>query len=170
MDIHLRRVSANDAAAMSEMMNDPHVFPGLMQLPFSSPEMWRERLEKSSKSVNDLSLVAEVGGKIVGSAGLHESSPSPRRAHARGLGMSVAAAYQGKGVGTALMNGLLDWADNWTHVTRIELNVYADNEAAIRLYKKFGFVQEGLFRNYAMRAGVLTDTLAMARFKPGGSP
>ncbi len=167
MDIHLRRVSVNDAAAMSEMMNDPHVFPGLMQLPFSSPEMWRERLEKSAKSWNELSLVAEVGGKFVGSAGLNETHTSPRRAHARSLGISVSAAYQGKGVATALMTGLLDWADNWTHVTRIELGVYADNEAAIGLYKKFGFVQEGLFRKYAMRAGVLTDTLSMARFRPG---
>ena len=57
-----------------------------------------------------------------------------------GLGISVAPAAQGKGVGTALMAALCDYADKWIGAMRIELTVYADNDVALRLYEKFGFV------------------------------
>ncbi|MNR49613.1 Spermidine N(1)-acetyltransferase [compost metagenome] len=79
--------------------------------------------------------------------------------------MGVAVAWQGKGVGSKLLATALDIADNWMNLQRIELSVYADNEAAIALYRKFGFETEGLFRDYAVRDGVLVDTLSMARLR-----
>jgi len=48
-------------------------------------------------------------------------------------------------------------------VQRIELEVFVDNEAAIGLYRKFGFVVEGTLRRYAFRDGKYVDVLAMAR-------
>ena len=50
--------------------------------------------------------------------------------------------WQGKGVGAALMRAGLTFADNWLNLTRVELEVYADNEAAIHLYERFGFELE----------------------------
>ena len=44
------------------------------------------------------------------------------------------------------MRRLLDWADNWAGLLRVELGVYADNERAIALYRKFGFELEGCQR------------------------
>jgi putative acetyltransferase len=79
------------------------------------------------------------------------------------LGVSVAREAQGRGVGKALMAALCDYADNWAGVLRLELTVYADNERAIGLYRKFGFVVEGTHRAYAMRDGRYVDALAMAR-------
>ncbi|MNE93505.1 putative acetyltransferase YhhY [compost metagenome] len=61
---------------------------------------------------------------------------------------------------------VLDLADNWMNVQRVELSVYADNDAAIGLYRKFGFETEGLFRQYAVRDGQLVDALSMARLRP----
>jgi L-phenylalanine/L-methionine N-acetyltransferase len=166
MHLLIRRTTIEDAAAISDMMGDPDVYPGTLQLPFPSPELWRERMSRGPKTLDELSLIAHADDKPVGSAGLFSVSPSPRRAHTRGLGISVIGPYQGKGVGKALMQVMLDWADNWTIITRIELQVYADNEHAIRLYRQFGFEQEGLFRGHAIRAGKLADTLAMARTVP----
>ncbi len=88
-----------------------------------------------------------------------------RRAHCGSLGMGVAVSWQGKGVGSMLLAAALDVADNWMNLRRVELTVYADNEAAIGLYRKFGFETEGLMRDYAVRDGRWVDTLAMARLR-----
>jgi putative acetyltransferase len=79
--------------------------------------------------------------------------------------MGVAVAWQGKGVGSMLLAAALEVADNWMNLRRVELTVYADNEAAIGLYRKFGFETEGLMRDYAVRDGRWVDTLAMARLR-----
>ena len=48
---------------------------------------------------------------------------------------------------------------------RVELTVYADNQAAQGLYRKFGFEVEGLLRDYALRDGKFVDTVSMARLR-----
>jgi putative acetyltransferase len=79
--------------------------------------------------------------------------------------MAVRDDWQGKGAGTALMQAAVDLADKWLNLTRLELDVYTDNEPAIRLYKKFGFVIEGTLVNYAYRDGQYVDTYTMARLR-----
>ncbi|WP_282373566.1 GNAT family N-acetyltransferase, partial [Pseudomonas sp. PS02290] len=71
----------------------------------------------------------------------------------------------GKGVGSRLMAAVLEVADNWMNLHRVELTVFADNEAALALYRKFGFETEGRLRDYAIRDGVLVDAISMARLK-----
>jgi len=165
--ITIRRSQVSDAAAMAQLMSHPEVFSGLLQLPYPSEELWRARLQDNAvPGKPDLSLVAEVQGQVVGSAGLHPAGASLRRRHAMSLGISVAAEAQGRGIGRALMAALMDYADNWGQVLRTELTVYADNARAIRLYESFGFQREGLMRAYALRNGVYVDTLAMARLHP----
>jgi len=73
--------------------------------------------------------------------------------------------WQGKGVGTAMMHVVIDLADRWLNLTRIELTVFTDNESAIALYRKFGFEIEGALRKYAFRDGEFVDAYAMARVK-----
>ncbi|MBL8771418.1 MAG: GNAT family N-acetyltransferase, partial [Phenylobacterium sp.] len=82
-----------------------------------------------------------------------------------GVGMAVHDAFAGRGVGTALMAAVVDLADRWWNVRRLELNVYADNARAIALYERFGFAREGLLRDYAWRDGAYVDSLAMARLR-----
>jgi putative acetyltransferase len=66
------------------------------------------------------------------------------------------------------MQALVDLADKWLPVTRIELTVFTDNERAIGLYKRFGFEIEGTHRAYALRDGKYVDTHAMARMRAKG--
>ena len=98
--------------------------------------------------------------------GLHPAGPSLRRRHVMFLGISVSAPAQRQGIGQALMTAVLDYADNWAQVLRLELNVYADNAAAIRSYARCGFSLEGRMRAYASRDGAYVDSLAMARLHP----
>jgi putative acetyltransferase len=167
MSISVRRAGLQDAAAFARIMGDPGVFPGLMQMPYTNEDIWRARLtELTAPGKADLMLVAERGGAVVGTAGLHPAGASVRRRHVLMLGMSVASDAQGQGVGSALMGALCDYADNWVGVLRLELSVYTDNARAIGLYKKFGFAIEGTMRGYALRDGQYTDTYAMARLHP----
>jgi len=165
--IVIRRPRPADAAAIAATMADPQVQPGLLQMPYGTEEFWRKRIEEMpvGSNVQELFLVAERGGMIVGNAGLMPTQ-GVRRRHVMGLGLSVAPTAQGQGVGTALMQALVDWADRWAQVLRIELTVFTDNAAAIALYRKFGFELEGTHRAYALRDGVYADVHAMARFHP----
>lgn len=167
MQITIRRSQVSDAAGYAQLMAHPEVFSGLLQLPYPSEEMWKLRLQdNAAPGKADLSLVAVSGEELVGSAGLFAAGAPLRRRHVMTLGISVAAQAQGQGVGRALMAALLDYADNWAQVLRIELTVYTDNARAIRLYESFGFEREGLMRAYALRDGAYVDTLAMARLHP----
>jgi len=163
----LRRARPADAESLARMMAAPEVFGNLMQLPFPDAELWRTRLAgQNTPNHADLHLVADVDGVVVGSAGLHPAGAAIRRRHAMGLGMSVDVAWQGRGVGSALMAGLCMYADRWAGIWRLELTVFADNARALALYRKFGFEVEGLHRGYAMRDGEYVDTYCMARLHP----
>lgn len=167
MSLLIRRARPLDAEALAEQMAAPEVQPQLLQMPHVDVELWRQRLSATPVAGSaDLLLVAESEGKLVGSAGLHAVGTQLRRRHVMMMGISVSGAAQGRGVGTALMTALLDYADNWAQVLRIELTVFHDNERAIRLYQRHGFEVEGRHRAYAMRHGEYTDVLAMARLHP----
>lgn len=168
MDIRIRRSQISDAGALARLMSHPEVLPGLLQLPYASEEQWKQRLSDNLQPAraNDLQLVAEIGDALVGSAGLHAAGAALRRRHAMSLGMAVSPEAQGRGVGRALMADLLDYADNWGQVLRLELGVFVDNERAIALYEKFGFEIEGRQRGYALRAGRYVDCYMMARLHP----
>ena len=148
-------------------MSDPQVARGLLQMPHGSEDFWRKRIDDmpAGNAALDIMLVAERGGVVVGNGGLL-GVPALRRRHVAGLGIAVACSAQGQGVGTALMQALCDWCDNWGQVLRLELSVYADNTRAITLYQRFGFRQEGLHRGYALRDGAYVDALSMARLHP----
>ncbi len=137
-----------------------------MQMPFTDAAAWRARLSESlAPGKNDLLLVAERDGTVVGSSGMHPA-PQMRRRHVWMLGISVAPEAQGQGIGSALMKAMCDYADNWATALRLELTVFTDNLHAQALYRKFGFVIEGTHRAYAMRDGQFVDTYAMARLHP----
>jgi ribosomal protein S18 acetylase RimI-like enzyme len=90
--------------------------------------------------------------------------PKPREAlrHSGTLGMGVLASHRGQGIGTRLMAATLEAAEA-NGLCRIELLVRADNEAAIALYRRFGFDTEGTCRRYMQMDGLWFDALLMAR-------
>lgn len=161
MSITIRRAGPEDAAPLRDLYAMPKAQAGTLQLPFPSLQQWEQKLEPSD---GVYSLLAESDGLVVGNLTLWQE-PNPRRRHVASLGMAVRDDWAGRGVGSDLMAAALDLADNWLGLTRLELTVWSDNEAAQALYRKFGFVQEGVARDYGLRHGVLVDTLYMARVR-----
>lgn len=160
--IIIQRFSEAHIDGITALYNEPAITRQVLQMPFQSTEIWRARLMPDNERM--VKLVALHQGMVIGNIGLEQYSRI-RRSHAGGLGMAVAEAWQGKGVGSKLLATALDIADNWMNLHRVELTVYADNAAAIGLYRKFGFEDEGLFRDYAVRDGQWVDTLSMARLR-----
>lgn len=101
-------------------------------------------------------FVAEADGRIVGDLGAVRQGSGPAV-----IGMEVAADWRGRGVGSALMEACLDWARR-SDVHKLSLEVFPWNEAAIALYRKFGFEQEGFLRGqYRRRDGELWNAIVM---------
>ena len=162
--ITIRALEPGDAPEVSALTGAHGTFEGTLQLPdmpVASRLEWLQKLEPHS-----CRLVAVAGERVVGSAGLHPVGNSLRRSHVRMLGIGIAPGWQGRGIGRALITRLLDWADNWAGVLRVELTVHADNERAIALYRSMGFEEEGRHRAYAMKDGRYVDALCMARLHP----
>ncbi len=157
----LRAAGMDDVPALCAMANEPGYRHGTLRLPFQSLEETRRWF--AGLGAADTLLVAEIAGEVVGSAGLHRQSG--RRGHVAMLGLGVRDSWQHRGIGTALLAALIDTADNWLDIRRLELTVYADNAPAIRLYEGFGFVLEGRMRAHSYRAGAYVDTLLMARLR-----
>src|SRR5687768_4470117 len=160
---HIRHAQPSDAAGLQRLYSYVSADTGTLQIPYPAVKRWEERLAATDPS--RLALVACVGDDIIGNAGIDANLARPRRAHAAGIGMAVRSDWQGKGIGTALMQALVELADNWYGLVRLELSVFTDNAPALALYKKFGFEIEGTLRKYALRKGVLEDVYTMARLR-----
>jgi putative acetyltransferase len=164
--VEFRRAAPADAEGLARLLGLPEVLRNTLQLPLPSADAWRKRLEAQIAEPQHFHVIAANAGDVIGSAGLYPVTGSLRTRHAAGLGIGVDPAWWGRGLGTELMRRLLDWADNWAGIVRVELGVYADNERAIALYRRFGFEHEGRQRAWALREGEYVDSLMMARLHP----
>ena len=162
MDIAIRKAEPSDAEAIWKCYTAPMVVRNTLQMPYRSLESVRDQLAQNGEGQH--TLVAVVDCEVVGVIGLHTSS-RPRINHRGEIGMMVRDDWQGKGVGSALMQAAVDLADKWLNLARLELTVYTDNEAGIALYKKFGFEIEGTLRKFAFREGEFVDAYTMARIR-----
>jgi len=162
-DVEIRRAEPADAAGIARTFLSRSTAAGTLQNPYPSVADWTERLGRDAAT--NYIFVALADDKIIGHAGLH-GNKNARRQHAWGLGISVCEEWQRRGVGTRLMESVIDLADQWLGALRIELTVFTDNVAALALYRKFGFEVEGVHRAYALRDGNFADVTAMARLHP----
>ncbi len=112
--------------------------------------------ERAASWTLDGTLVAVAGAEIVGSLHLDASR------HGFGeIGMAVARDWRGRGVGSALLAAAIELARE-RDLHKLSLGVFAHNAAAIALYRKFGFVEEGRrVKHYRRASGELWDSIEM---------
>ena len=99
-------------------------------------------IRKFAGNPGSIMIVAFDEGELIGTGAVSVVSGKPRFAHRREIAISVRKDYWGKGIGTGIMKVLMDFARK-SGAEVLELEVRSDNEAAISLYKKFGFEKIG---------------------------
>jgi RimJ/RimL family protein N-acetyltransferase len=104
-------------------------------------------IRKFAGNPGSVMIVAFDEGELIGTGAVSVVSGKPRFAHRSEIAISVRKDYWGKGIGTGIMNILMDFAKK-SGAEVLELEVRSDNEAAISLYKKFGFEKIGTNERY----------------------
>ncbi|AWO74993.1 GNAT family N-acetyltransferase [Geobacillus thermoleovorans] len=130
----------------------------------TTSERQKQWLQQIMNDPGKLAIVAEQEGDIIGFLDFHNGNKQ-RTKHQGSFGMSVKKDFRDQGIGTALLAALLDWAKENPLIEKVCLEVVADNTNAIRLYQKFGFVEEGVKKKAAkIDDGTYWDLILMARF------
>lgn len=134
---------------------------------FARPVSEFRRRARRSWTSDGAYLVAVVDGEVVGSLGLVRETHASTR-HVASFGLIVAENHRGRGIGKALLGQAIRWAESMG-VRKLELAVYPDNEAALALYRAFGFVEEGRLRGHSVREDGLQDEILMGRWIGGSA-
>lgn len=146
VELLLRNAVASDARALRDIMQRTHAETDyLLSYPDEQSvdeEQEARSLAETERSDNEVELVAVVDGKIVGSAGVTAVGSRRKVAHRARFGISVLQEYWGMGIGRVLMDACIDSARRAGY-SELELEVVADNERAVSLYRRAGFEEYG---------------------------
>lgn len=129
-----------------------------------TPEDFKKLICEDSIEEKTIFLVAEVEGKIVGFARC-KGNKLIRFRHKAEFGICILKKYWGHGIGKVLLENILIWADT-VGIEKISLSVVQANTKAIELYKKYGFIEEGiLIKDRIHKDGKYYNTVIMGRLK-----
>jgi RimJ/RimL family protein N-acetyltransferase len=127
--------------------------PGEFELSEAEEEDFLRRCRDSDNQLYIVGLIADrIVSTLVFSAGRR-----PRVRHSGEFSMSVRQPYWGLGIGSLMLDTLVEWARATRIVTKIDLRVRTDNQRAITLYKRKGFVIEGTIRRAIFLDGEYFD-------------
>lgn len=142
----LRNGDAADGLIVFEVFNAAHAETDyLLSYPDENSfdqEQEARFLEEKTKSPDEIEIIAITDGKVVGTAGIEAVGRKYKIRHRAELGISILKEYWGLGLGKALTKACIQCAKEAGY-TQLELNVVAENEAAISLYRSLGFVEFG---------------------------
>jgi RimJ/RimL family protein N-acetyltransferase len=111
-----------------------------------TPEKEEEWIESHINNLCHIAIVAVLGNEVIGLIDFSNGGRQ-RISHTGEFGMSVDKSVRGLGIGTLLLQSLIDWAKTTDQIEKINLSVHANNDHAQGLYKKLGFVTEGIRKN-----------------------
>lgn len=165
----LRNSTAEDAEEiLSLMRNISRESENLLRY----PEEWANITnEDEARFLRDLEcsddaimLVAVIDGRIVGSAGLNPISRLEKCRHRADIGMSIRKEYWGRGIGSSIMEAILEIAQK-AGFKQLELEVLTENTRAISLYEKFDFSIFGTNNHaFSTRGGQYKGSYLMSRY------
>jgi RimJ/RimL family protein N-acetyltransferase len=132
---------------------------GANEYPKTAEEV-EQIIESFAKTANQLYIFGELDGHIVGLLDVVSSQQSRLR-HSGEFGISVRKDYWGLGIGSHLIEYMLDWAKEGNIIKKLNLKVISNNESAIKLYRKFDFTMEGRISKEFYVNGRYYDMISM---------
>lgn len=162
----LKKPDINDIEALFIIKNDieSNSKLGGFNTGYSKKDIheWIQFHNSSNKEV--LYIIQRIDNdKLIGHVGLYNIDFRIRKAE---FAILIAdKESRGKGFGKLCTEFMLDYAFNQLNLNRIELSLLADNEEAMSLYLKNGFVQEGLQKQAQFKNGHYIDVVLMAKFR-----
>lgn len=130
-------------------------------LPFTV-EQEQDYLRAMAENPTSAFFVARLDGRIVGDASVRGMTAA-RMCHRGEIGISVCKDCWGRGVGSRLMEAVIDFAKNRAGLEILSLEVRADNTRALSLYRKYGFEEIGKFPGFFKIDGQWIDFILMNR-------
>jgi L-phenylalanine/L-methionine N-acetyltransferase len=159
--LQLRLRDARDSADLLELFNQERFLRyASARGPFAATsdlETWLANIA----CANRVEVVGVVDSKAIGFGGLYVMGDG--LGHSGWVLLGVNEARQGRGVGARVLQLLLAAASVMIGLRRVQLTVFADNDAAIRLYQRFGFEIEGRHRDFVRRGEGFIDAFTMAK-------
>ena len=159
MSLRIRDIKIEDYKEISKIRKMPGVMENILSNKDEEEELIKEKIINRGK--NQYWYVAEENGKVIG-LGILMNHGNLRKKHVGVITLMVNSDYQNKGIGSLLMDKLINLSES-LNIIRLELCVFRDNYKAINLYKKFGFTDEGIKINSALKNGEYADEIIMAR-------
>ena len=142
----LRNGTAEDGQALLDLFNLTHTQTDyLLSYPEESTHTVQQEadfLKQKTESADEIELLAELDGKVVGSAGISCVGRKEKIRHRAEFGISVDKAHWGLGIGRALTEGCIECARTAGYV-QLELEAGAENKSALALYRSVGFQEYG---------------------------
>ena len=142
----LRNGTAEDGQALLDIFNLTHAQTDyLLTYPEESTHTAQQEadyLEQKTESADEIELLAELGGEVVGTAGIGCVARKEKTRHRAEFGISVDKAHWGLGIGRALTEACIECARNAGFV-QLELEAVAENKNALALYESVGFQEYG---------------------------
>lgn len=164
-EAHLRNGDASDGSAVYETFNATHTETDyLLSYPDENSfdaEQEGRFLKEKSESPNEIEIIAIVDGKVVGTAGIEAVGTKYKVRHRAEFGVGILKEYWGLGIGRALTEACIQCAREAGYA-QLELNVVADNERAVSLYRDLGFEEFGRNpRGFNSRTGGFQELIYM---------
>ncbi len=142
----LRNGTASDGQALLDVFNLTHEQTDFLLTYLEEHRYTAQQeadfLQAKTDSADEIELLAELDGKIVGCAGINCVGRKEKIRHRAEFGISVDKSYWGLGIGRALTEACIECVKK-AGFAQLELEVVAENRSAIALYESVGFVEYG---------------------------
>jgi len=173
LPLRVRQARPEDAVSLLEMFRkvvaeSDFLLTTLLEARMLTVEQEKEFIASYQQNPRNLFMVAEVNDTLAGSMSV-TLSKWKKQSHVGEFGIVILREYWNLGIGRRMINTMLQWSKEHPSIRLIQLSVLANNDKAIRMYKNFGFKEQGrLEKAICQPDKTLQDLLSIAKWDKDG--